>query len=136
MRVMDAMAEILRRESVSKLFCYPTTPIIEAAVAAGLRPCSAGPDVPIQPGVRFDHQVGRGDRGARRDRRRDAAGLQPSAERPPRTGHGETPREVVNLELEDFGLDYKPVRAVRSRPAPRDVEDLATRRPRGPGPGT
>jgi acetolactate synthase-1/2/3 large subunit len=38
MLVMDAIAQILRREGISTLFCFPTTPIIEAAVAAGLRP--------------------------------------------------------------------------------------------------
>lgn len=38
MQVMDAIAEILKREGVSTLFCFPTTPIIEAAVAAGIRP--------------------------------------------------------------------------------------------------
>ena len=38
MLVMDAMADILKREGIDTLFCFPTTPIIEAAVAAGLRP--------------------------------------------------------------------------------------------------
>ena len=38
MQVMDAITEILKREGVSTLFCFPTTPIIEAAVAGGLRP--------------------------------------------------------------------------------------------------
>jgi thiamine pyrophosphate-dependent acetolactate synthase large subunit-like protein len=38
MRAGDAIAEILRREGVSTLFCFPTTPIIEHAVAAGIRP--------------------------------------------------------------------------------------------------
>lgn len=38
MQVMDAISEILKREGVQNLFCFPTTPIIEAAVAAGLRP--------------------------------------------------------------------------------------------------
>lgn len=38
MLVMDAMAQILRKEGIETLFCFPTTPIIEAAVAAGLRP--------------------------------------------------------------------------------------------------
>ncbi len=38
MIVMDAIAEILKREGISTLFCFPTTPIIEAAVAAGLTP--------------------------------------------------------------------------------------------------
>ena len=38
MLVMDAIAQILKREGISTLFCFPTTPIIEAAVAAGMRP--------------------------------------------------------------------------------------------------
>jgi acetolactate synthase-1/2/3 large subunit len=38
MQVMDAVAEILKREGISTLFCFPTTPIIEAAVAIGIRP--------------------------------------------------------------------------------------------------
>jgi acetolactate synthase I/II/III large subunit len=38
MLVMDAMAQILKREGIDTMFCFPTTPIIEAAVAAGLRP--------------------------------------------------------------------------------------------------
>ena len=38
MRVIDAIAEILKREGVQHLPCYPTTSIIEAAAAAGIRP--------------------------------------------------------------------------------------------------
>ncbi len=38
MQAGEAIVEILRREGVSTLFCYPTTPLIETAVAAGLRP--------------------------------------------------------------------------------------------------
>lgn len=38
MLVMDAMAGMLKQEGVETLFCFPTTPIIEAAVAAGIRP--------------------------------------------------------------------------------------------------
>src|SRR5216110_404863 len=38
MQVMDAITEILKREGISTLFCFPTTPIIEAAVAGGIRP--------------------------------------------------------------------------------------------------
>src|ERR1700688_2130004 len=38
MQVMDAISEILKREGIKTLFCFPTTPIIEAAVAAGIRP--------------------------------------------------------------------------------------------------
>jgi acetolactate synthase I/II/III large subunit len=38
MKVIDAIAEILKREGVQFLSCYPTTPIIEACAAAGIRP--------------------------------------------------------------------------------------------------
>src|SRR5215213_5683322 len=38
MRVVDAIAEILRREGVEILSCYPTTVLIEAAAAIGIRP--------------------------------------------------------------------------------------------------
>ncbi len=38
MKVVDAIAEILKREGVKYLPCYPTTPTIEAAAAAGIRP--------------------------------------------------------------------------------------------------
>ena len=38
MLVMDAITEILKREGISTLFSFPTTPIIEAAVDGGLRP--------------------------------------------------------------------------------------------------
>ena len=38
MRVIDAVAEIMKREGVEHLFAYPTTPIIEAAASVGIRP--------------------------------------------------------------------------------------------------
>ena len=38
MLVMDAITEILKREGIGTMFCFPTTPIIEAAVAGGMRP--------------------------------------------------------------------------------------------------
>jgi len=38
MRVVDAIAEILKREGVEFLSCFPTAPMIEAAAAAGIRP--------------------------------------------------------------------------------------------------
>ena len=38
MRVIDAIAEILKREGVQFLSCYPTTPVIEACAAVGIRP--------------------------------------------------------------------------------------------------
>jgi thiamine pyrophosphate-dependent acetolactate synthase large subunit-like protein len=37
-RVDDVVAEVLRREGVEVLFCYPVNPIIEAAARAGIRP--------------------------------------------------------------------------------------------------
>ncbi len=38
MRTVDAIAEILKREGVENLSCFPTTPMIEAAAEAGIRP--------------------------------------------------------------------------------------------------
>jgi acetolactate synthase I/II/III large subunit len=38
MRAADAVVEILKREGVTTLFCFPTTSMIETAVAGGLRP--------------------------------------------------------------------------------------------------
>jgi thiamine pyrophosphate-dependent acetolactate synthase large subunit-like protein len=37
-KVDDVVVEILRREGVEVLFCYPVNPIIEAAARAGIRP--------------------------------------------------------------------------------------------------
>src|SRR5262249_56892963 len=34
----DGIVEVLKREGVKTLFCFPTTSIIENAVAAGIRP--------------------------------------------------------------------------------------------------
>ena len=38
MRVWDAVASILRQEGVEQLFCYPSTPLIDACSAAGIKP--------------------------------------------------------------------------------------------------
>ena len=38
MNTIEAMAEILKREGVEFLSCFPTTPVIEAAAQAGIRP--------------------------------------------------------------------------------------------------
>jgi acetolactate synthase-1/2/3 large subunit len=38
MRVVDAIAEIIKQEGVQFLSCYPTTPIIDACAAVGIRP--------------------------------------------------------------------------------------------------
>jgi len=38
MRTADAIVDILKREGTDTLFCFPTTSIIENAVAAGIRP--------------------------------------------------------------------------------------------------
>ena len=38
MRADEAVVEILKREGVTTLFCFPTTSVIETAVAGGLRP--------------------------------------------------------------------------------------------------
>ena len=41
MKVIDAVAEILKREGIKYLPCYPTPPLIEAAAAVGIRPIVA-----------------------------------------------------------------------------------------------
>ena len=38
MRTIDAIAEILKREGITMLPSFPTTPVIEAAAAAGIKP--------------------------------------------------------------------------------------------------
>lgn len=38
MKVVDAIAEVLKQEGVEFLTCYPTAPMIEAAASAGIRP--------------------------------------------------------------------------------------------------
>ena len=38
LNTIEAISEILKREGVEYLSCFPTTPVIEAAVAAGIRP--------------------------------------------------------------------------------------------------
>ena len=38
MNTVDAIAEILVREGVEFLSCFPTTPVIESAAQAGIRP--------------------------------------------------------------------------------------------------
>ena len=38
MNTVDAIAEILKREGVEYLSCFPTTPMIESAAQAGIRP--------------------------------------------------------------------------------------------------
>ena len=38
MKVVDVIAEILKREGVEFLSCYPTNTMIEAAASAGIRP--------------------------------------------------------------------------------------------------
>ena len=38
MRTVDAIARIMKAEGIEYLSCFPTTPLIEAAAAAGIRP--------------------------------------------------------------------------------------------------
>ena len=38
MNTVDLIAEILKREGVEYLSCFPTTPVIESVAAAGIRP--------------------------------------------------------------------------------------------------
>ena len=41
MKAKHAIAEILKREGTKYLFCFPTTPIIDACSEAGIRPMVA-----------------------------------------------------------------------------------------------
>ena len=64
MQAAEAIIEILRREGVSTFFCYPTTPLIETAVAAGMRPVicrqeRVGVDMADGFGPRHQRQAGR-----------------------------------------------------------------------------
>ena len=38
MRTAELIAEILKQEGVKYLSCFPTTPVLEATAAAGIRP--------------------------------------------------------------------------------------------------
>jgi acetolactate synthase-1/2/3 large subunit len=38
MQIVDALATILQHEGVKLLSCFPTTPMIQACAAAGIRP--------------------------------------------------------------------------------------------------
>ncbi len=38
MRTVDLIADILKREGVQNLSCFPTTPVLEATAVAGIRP--------------------------------------------------------------------------------------------------
>jgi len=38
LKTVDAIAEVLRREQTEYLFCFPTTPLIEACASVGIRP--------------------------------------------------------------------------------------------------
>lgn len=188
MQVMDAIAQILKAEGISTLFCYPTTPVIEAAVAAGIRPIicrqeRVGVDMAAgfarisngKPAAAFAMQYGPGAENAfpgiasafsdsapvlllPLGHPRDIAHtfpmfnstrtyasvtksvepiMQPgdvgavmrrafSALKTGRLGPVmvEIPNDVVQAELAG-AVDYKPIRAVRSAPDPRDIEDAA-----------
>ena len=38
MRTVDVIAQILKQEGIEYLSCFPTTPVLEATAAAGIRP--------------------------------------------------------------------------------------------------
>lgn len=189
MQVMDQIAQILKAEGLSTLFCYPTTPVIEAAVAAGLRPIicrqeRVGVDMAAgyarttngKPPAVFAMQYGPGAENAfpgiasafsdsapvlllplghPRDiahtfpmfnSTRTYASVTKSVEPIAQPGDAgavmrrafsalktgrlgpvmvEIPNDVVQAELGHSNLDYAPVRATRSAPDPRDIEDAA-----------
>jgi acetolactate synthase-1/2/3 large subunit len=189
MQVMDAIAEILKREGISTLFCFPTTPIIEAAVKAGIRPVicrqeRVGVDMASgfartangKPAAAFAMQYGPGAENAfpgvatafsdsapvlllPLGHPRDIAQTFPmfkstetyasvtksveqlslpdqvvpvmrrafTALKTGRMGPVlvEVPTDIVGHELGDKPVDYTPVRATRSGPDARDIDDAA-----------
>ena len=189
MLVMDAIAEILKREGLDTLFCYPTTPVIEAAVAAGLKPVicrqeRVGVDMASgfarttngKPAAAFAMQYGPGAENAfpgiasafsdsspvlllplghPRDishtfpmfnSTRTYASVTKSVEPIMQPGDVvpvmrrafsalktgrlgpvmvEIPADVVQADIGNAPLDYTPIRAVRSAPDPRDIDDAA-----------
>ena len=189
MLVMDQIAQILKAEGMSTLFCYPTTPVIEAAVAAGLRPIicrqeRVGVDMAAgyaritngRPPAVFAMQYGPGAENAfpgiasafsdsapvlllplghPRDiahtfpmfnstrtyasvtksvepiaQPGDASAVMRRAFSALKTGRlgpvmVEIPNDVVQADLGSAPVDYAPVRATRSAPDPRDIEDAA-----------
>ena len=75
MRVVDAIIQVLKKEGIDYLSCFPTTPVIEAAAQADGRPNSVGG----HPRTRGAHLPGRalggGDRRAPRRRPGPGAAL-------------------------------------------------------------
>ncbi|PZU83906.1 MAG: hypothetical protein DI528_15705 [Shinella sp.] len=189
MLVMDVIAQMLWREGVTHLFCYPTSPVIEAAAAAGIRPIlcrqeRVGVDMANgyaralngkQFGV-FAMQHGPGAENAYSGvatafsdstpvlllplgHRREVAQVPPtfrsvrgfeavvkSGEElllPQEIGNVmrraigqlrngrlgpvivELPADLVEQDVGDFDIAYRPVRPTRSAADPRDVEDAA-----------
>lgn len=186
MRLMDVIVEMLKREGIDTLFCYPTTPVIEAAAAAGIRPIlcrqeRVGVDMANgyarirngRPFSVFAMQYGPGAENAFSGiatafsdsapvlllplgQRREVAQVAPSfrsslsyarvtrsaeeivlpQEVPNvmrrafnRLKNGrlgpvmvEIPLDMVEMEVGDIAIDYKPVRPTRSAGDPRDVD--------------
>ena len=156
MLVMDVIAEILKREGISTLFCFPTTPIIEAAAAVGIKPVICRQErVGVHmadgfarvsngrpPGV-FAMQYGPGRR-ERVCRRRDGLfGFEPggvSAARPSARDGAAVPDVQIEplLRLDhQIGRGGHSARAGRQRHAPRlqPGEERAARAGHGRGAG-
>ncbi|OVZ59310.1 hypothetical protein CDO44_11890 [Pigmentiphaga sp. NML080357] len=189
MQVMDVIAQMLRRENISLMFCYPTTPVIEAAARAGIRPIlcrqeRVGVDMANgyarvkngKPFSVFAMQYGPGAENAfpgiatafsdsspvlllPLGHRREVAQVAPTFRssrtyasvtrsveellEPAEIGNVmrrafnhlkngrlgpvmvELPLDLVEHELGDFPIVYRPVRPTRSAADPRDVDDAA-----------
>ena len=152
MLVMDVIAEILKREGISTLFCFPTTPIIEAAAAvghqAGHLPAGAGrrpygrrvrSRLQWPPAGRVRDAI-RAGRGERLRRRRDGLfGFEPggvsAARSPARDGATVPDVQIEPLLCRDhqIGRRSDPARADRERHAARLC--AGEERPAGPGHG-
>src|SRR5439155_1581284 len=99
MKVVDAIAEILKRERIEFLSAYPTTPIIDSAAAVGIRPDQVGEVM------------------------RRAFNLLKMGR--PGPVMVEVPADVAVADIGDGALSYKPVKATAPAGNARDVEAAA-----------
>ena len=111
MKTVDAIIDILQRENVEYLCCFPTTSVIDAAASVGMRPIICRQErvgVGIADGFArvtngrrpavFAMQYGPGAEKRLCGRRNGLLGLHADAAHPPRAGHVHR-RRPAHLQL-------------------------------------
>lgn len=112
MRVVDAIAEILKREGVEFLSCFPTAPMIEAAASAGIRPIICRQE-------RVGVGIADGFSRVSNAKRIGVFAMQAGP------GTENAFAGVATAEIAESSLKYQPVKATFSAPNPRDVAGAA-----------